>query len=103
MNANAVKVFKKGNGEFRILRYTPGDGVDFHPRGWIPFSGVYDPVEGALERSEPARPSRTRNARVRGCWWTEVLQQEEFVKKARTRGPERRWCDRHRAEHNVNA
>lgn len=99
---NAVKVFKKGTGGFRILRYTPGDGVDLAPRGWTPFSGVYDPVEGEIERGEPARPSRTRNARVRGCWWREVLQQEEFVKLGPNRGPERHWCNRLRDEHNVN-
>ena len=97
----SVVVVRKDTGEFRLLRYE--ERIRRTKFRWMPFSGVYDPVEAALERGEPARPSRTRNARVRGCWWTEVLQQEEFVKKARTRGPERRWCDRHRAEHNVNA
>lgn len=100
MNANAVKVFKKGNGEFRILRYTPGDGVDLHPRGWIPSSGVYDPVEAASERSEPANPARIR-ARI-FVGYCNKKADERWIKLRPNRGPEHQWCDRARNEHNVN-
>jgi hypothetical protein len=104
-----VEVFKKGNGGFRILRYVPGEGVDLAPRGWTPFSGVYDPVECELERREAAPVSRTSKWVLgeRGLDLSIPENKRHGASRiyldAPSRSLERRRLHQLTLEHNVNA